>query len=148
MSYVICSVALIVLIFTMQFFYLYVVDNLKTEMIERQLKEVADYTSDTLTNLYLLANSTSSDEMNKTLELPSTIADSTYVIEIVFNTENFTEYVQSYLEDKPWISATSWLMPGLKVDPDKANRVESGENTLVAGCRRIDGGVVVWLESS
>ncbi|MBE0512904.1 hypothetical protein IBX38_07630, partial [Candidatus Bathyarchaeota archaeon] len=85
MSHVICISALITLIFVMPLFYFNVVDNINVEMMERELKEVADYVSNSLGNLYILANSTNCDVLlKKKLDLPSSIRDSTYYVEIVY----------------------------------------------------------------
>ena len=70
-SHVICTTALVALIFVTQFFYVQVVNNLQAEMTRRELKEIADYVSDTLANLYFLANSTNLDiELEKSLACP------------------------------------------------------------------------------
>jgi hypothetical protein len=61
MSHLICTSALIVLIFLMPFYYFYIVDNMNTEMATRELKEIADYVSNSFGNLYFLANSTAMD---------------------------------------------------------------------------------------
>jgi len=145
-SHVICTTALIALIFMMQFSYFYVVDNIREEMTKRELKEIADYVSDTLANLYFLANSTNRDvELQKTLSLPSDIKGSTYLMEIVFNNETLlAQGVHAYVKDRSWIDATSWLLPGLRVD-GQYETVESGGKTVVAGCRHISTSVYVWI---
>lgn len=144
-SHVICSVALIALIFTMQFYYTYVVDNLWEEMVQRELKEIADYVSDTLANLYFLANSTNYDViLEKDLNLPPDVRDSTYVVEIV-NQSNSAQNIYARLEDKSWIDATSWLLPGLKVD-NRNQVIASGRKAVVAGCLRNSTGVYVWMK--
>jgi len=146
MSHVICTAALIVLIFVMQFSYFYVVDNISAEMTRRELKEIADYVSDTLANLYFLVNSTNRDiALQKTLDLPSDIRGSTYLIEIAFNETpqgKFAQHVHACIKDKSRISATSWLLPGLRVG--NQTQVESGK-TVVAGCRHISTSVYVWI---
>lgn len=130
----------------MQFSYFYVVDNISAEMTRRELKEIADYVSDTLANLYFLTNSTNRDvELQKTLNLPSAVGGSTYLMEIVFNeTTLLTQYVHAYIEDKSWIDATSWLLPGLRVD-GQYETVKSGWKTVVAGCKRDSMSVYVWI---
>ena len=148
MSHVICTGALIVVIFVAQFFYLNVVNNIWAEMSRRELKEIADYVSDTLANLFFLVNSTSSNvTIEKNLNLPSDIQDSIYAVRIENDTEYFAESINAYLEKKPWINASSWLLPGLRVDEEN-NEVESGEKTLVAGCRRVDTDVYLWIKEA
>ena len=83
-SHVILTGALIVLVFTVQLFFFYVVDNIWAEMARRELKELTDYVSDSLANLYFLMNSTSVDTtLKKTLKLPSRVSGSAYRLEIV-----------------------------------------------------------------
>ena len=146
MSHVVCSAALIALIFVSQFFYLQVVTNLQAEMTRKELKEIADHVSDTLANLYFLVNSTDRDvELEKSLDLPSEIRDSTYVVKIVSNASDAAQNVTTYLKGQPWIQGSSWLLPGLKVDPAKSEIVESGQTTVVARCRRESTEVYVWI---
>jgi hypothetical protein len=146
MSHVVCSAALIALIFVSQFFYLQVVTNLQSEMTRRELKEIADHVSDTLANLYLLVNSTDRDvELEKSLDLPSEIRDSTYVVAIVSNASGSAQNITTYLKGQPWIKGSSWLLPGLKVDPE-SEIVESSEKTVVARCRRENTEVLVWIK--
>jgi hypothetical protein len=147
MSHVICSAALIALIFVSQFFYVQVINNLEAEMTKRELQEVADYVSDTLANLYFLVNSTQSDvEMKKSLNLPSEIRDSIYTVKIAFNVSGYARNVTAHLKGQPWVSADSWLLPGLKVDQLESEVVESGEKTVVAGCARVSTDVYVWIK--
>jgi len=139
MSHVICTAALLVLIFVMQFFYLYVVNNVQAEMAMRELKEIADYVSDTLANLYFLVKSTSSDvTLEKNLNLPLVIADSIYVVKIQ------SDAVYAYLKGKSVQYATAWLLPGLMVD-QAFHEVESSAGTVVAGCDRRGMNVYVWI---
>jgi len=147
MSHVICSAALIALIFVSQFFYVQVINNLEAEMTKRELQEVADYVSDTLANLYFLVNSTQSDvEMKKSLNLPSEIGDSIYTLKIAFNASGYAGNVTAHLKGQPWVSADSWLLPGLKVDQLESEVVESGEKTVIAGCSRVSTDVYVWIK--
>ncbi len=76
MSHLIATSALILLIFTMQVFYFYVVDNIWVEMTQREMKEITDYVSDTIANLYFLVNSTNYPNvtLQKALNLPTEIA--------------------------------------------------------------------------
>ncbi len=148
MSHVICSVALVTLIFVAQFFYVQVVNNLQAEMTRRELKEIADYVSDTLANMYLLVNSTESDsELEKRLDLPSEIRASSYIVEIVSSGGGSAQNVRSYLRDEPSTDATSWLLSGLTVHPNKTCQIESGATSVLAGCRRARPDVYVWIET-
>jgi len=144
-SHVIFTSALIALIFVMQFSFIYVVDNMKTEMIKRELKEITDYVSDTLANLYFLVNSTnySNVALEKTLNLPSHVEDSTFVINITLD-EGSAQSVYAYLKDNSLIGASSWILPGLKVE--NQTLIESGGRTVVAGCRwGVDLNVYAWI---
>jgi len=154
-SHVICTAALVILIFTMQFYYLHVVDNIWVEMVERELKEIADYVSDTLANLYFLANSTKGDvTLEKTLSLPSDVRDSTYMVKIEKNaTTGLAQSIHAYLKGRSGVDATSWILPGLipgdpQFNPPKNETIESGGKTVVAGCRRENADVYVWITYS
>jgi len=148
MSHVICTAAILVLIFVMQFFYLYVVNNVQAEMATRELKEIADYVSDTLANLYFLVNSTSSDvTLVKNLNLPSVIADSIYIVKIQSDAEGFAQSVYAYLKGKSVQYATAWLLPGLMMD-QAYHEVESSDRTVVAGCGRQGANVYVWIKGT
>jgi len=143
-SYMICTGALIVLIFTVQAFYLYVVDNIWAEMVQRELKEITDYVSDTVSNLYFLANSTNVDvSLEKILSLPLVVSGSRYSLGI-YNVTNFAKSIQASIKGKTWLKATSWLPPGLKVNSQN-EWIESGGKSVVAGCSRVSGNVYVWL---
>lgn len=147
MSYLICSMALVALIFAMPFFYFYAVDNIQVEMTRRELKEISDYVSDTLENLYFLANSTNYDvSLEKALSLPSVIMDSTYIVNIVNGSGGLAQKIRTYLKDKSSIYADSWLLPGLKVN--ETNYIESGEKTIVAGCSRVGTDIYVWIKQA
>ena len=146
MSHLIATSALIILIFTMQVFYFYVVDNIGEEMTRRELKEIADYVSDTIANLYFLVNSTnhSNAMLQKTLNLPTEIADSSYRIQILNDTDGFAQSVLAFLEDKSWLNANSWLPPGLTVEESVPILING--KTILAGCERIPGKTNVWLD--
>ena len=148
MSHIICIGALVTLIFVMPLFYFSVVDNVTVEMMERELKEVADYVSNSLGNLYLLANSTNRDVLlEKRLDLPSSIRDSTYCVEIVHNqSDGSAQYVKAYSKDSLGISADSWILPGPKADINSGYEIESGEKTMVAGCSRNSTNTYVWIK--
>jgi len=144
-SHVIFTSALIALIFLMQFSFIYVVDNMKMEMIKRELKEITDYVSDTLANLYFLLNSTnySNVTLEKTLNLPSHVEDSTFVINITLD-EGSAQSIYAYIKDNSRITASSWILPGLKVE--NQTLIESGGRTVVAGCRLgVDLNVYAWI---
>ena len=145
MSHLIATSALIILIFTMQVFYFYVVDNIGEEMTRRELKEIADYVADTLANLYFLVNSTNHPNvtLRKTLNLPIEIADSSYRIQILNDTDSFAKSILAFLEDKSWLNANSWLPPGLTVSVNQPILING--KTILAGCERIPGKTNVWL---
>ena len=147
-SHVIFTSALIALIFLMQFSFIYVVDNMKTEMIKRELKEITDYVSDTLANLYFLVNSTnySNVTLEKTLTLPSDVQGATYNLSIHFNATTFEALsVNASITGSLWAEATSWLLPSLKVDSNATKSIVSGGKTVVAGCSRVSTSVLVWI---
>jgi hypothetical protein len=134
MSYLICSVALILLILVMPFFFEIQRDSIADEMTRRELKEIADYTSNTLANLFFLANSTNSFNVNVTKELlylPLTVDDSFYVLSIVSVGDEVSK-VTAYLKDRSWIAGDSWIVPGLKALNE--NSLEIGSKTVVASC--------------
>jgi len=150
-SHVILTGALIILVFAVQFSYVYVVENMWAEMVRRELKELTDYVSDTLANLYLLVNSTSLDtNLTKTLNLPSRVSGSSYKVEIV-TFGSSAQSVKAYVEVKTWVNATSWLPPGLRVrvtgnpPPPKTVTIQSTGRTALAGCTRFSKNVYVWL---
>ncbi len=143
-SHVILTGALIVLVFTVQLFFFYVVDNMWAEMVRRELKELTDYVSDSLANLYFLMNSTNLDTtLKKTLKLPSRVSGSAYRIEIV-NLGGSAQAVKAYVEVKTWVNSTSWLPPGVKVDIQN-QAVQSIGATAWAGCLRKSNNFYVWL---
>lgn len=148
MSHLIATSALIILIFTMQVFYFYVVDNIGEEMTRRELKEIADYVSDTIANLYFLVNSTNHPNvtLQKTLNLPIEIADSSYRIQILNDTDGIAQSVLAFLENKSWLNAASWLPPGLTVKEESVNQqILINGRTVLAGCWRSSGNTYVWL---
>ena len=145
-SYMICTGALIVLIFTVQVFYLYVVDNIWAEMAKRELKEITDYVSDTIANLYFLANSTNADvSLEKILNLPLDVSGSSYSLAIQRDSQDFAQSVQASFNGKTWLKATSWLPPGLKVNLTKNQIVEGSGKSAVVGCSRSSQSVYVWI---
>lgn len=145
-SHIILTGALIVVIFTVQVFYFYVVDNVWAEMVRRELKEIADYVADTIANLYFLANVTSTNPtLEKTLRLPLEIGGSGYSLEITGDQNNFTQTVKAALIMKSWLNVDSWLPRGLKLNTGKTQVIESGGRTVVAGCQRISSNIYVWI---
>ena len=149
MSHVICTSALIALVFVMQFSFMQVADNMRTQMIKRELREISDYVSDSLANLYFLANSTdcANVTLEKTLSLPSKVQDLRYSLSIYFNASTFEALsVNASTRGSLWVEATSWLLPGLKVDPNATKTIVSGDKTVVARCsRNVDFKVYVWI---
>ncbi len=143
LSHLICITALLVLIFSVQVFFSYVVDNVWVEMAKRELKEIADYVADTMANLYFLANSTNypSVALQKTLNLPLEVEGLFYSIQVTGDARN----VNAYFIDKTWISIDSWLPPGLTVDQAKNERIESSGRTVVAACNRTAAATYVWM---
>lgn len=144
-GYVICAMSLVALIFVMPVFYTIVVQNIEGDMMTRELREIADYVSNTIANLYYLIDSHGPDStsLEKTLVyLPYTVEDSIYILEIVASGANASK-VSAYLKNKPSIAGDSWLVQGLKVSAD--NHIESCERTVLAGCTRNDTGVYAWL---
>jgi hypothetical protein len=131
----------------MPLYYSYVIDNISVEMKERELKEVADYVSNSFGNLYLLANSTNCDVLlKKKLDLPSSIRDSTYYVEIEYDPEDGSaQYVKASLKDSSGISADSLILPGPKADNKTGCVIERGEKTVIAGCFRNGTGTYVWI---
>jgi len=145
-SYMICTGALIILIFAAQVFCLYVVDNVWAEMAKRELKEITDYVSDTIANLYFLANSTNLDvTMEKILSLPSQIGGSGYSVEILRDASDFAQRVKGFFKGKSWINVVSWLPPGLRVNVARYEMVDSGGRLAVVGCSRVSSNVYVWI---
>ena len=145
-SHLICTMALVMLIFIMPFFYAIVVDNIRVDMVQKELKEISDYVSNTLANLYFLANSTDvpSVSMQKDLiYLPFTVEDSIYILKIEGTGKNASK-ITAYLKDKPSVAADAWLPPGLYRDEGRSV-IESGARTFAACCIRNVTGVYVWI---
>lgn len=135
MSHLICSSALIILIFLMPFYYFYIVDNMNTEMAMREMKEIADYVSNSFGNLCFLANSTSSDvELYKGLSLPSNVQGAAFIVELVYDNVTYSgQSVRARLRDRPAVDGVSWLPPGLNVDA-AMSLVHSDKGTVSAFC--------------
>lgn len=146
LSHVILTGALIAVVFTVQVFYFYVVDNVWIEMTRRELKELTDYVADTIANLYFLLNATNTNPtLEKTLRLPLDVGDSSYTLEITHDLNNNAQLVKSTLKSKSWLNATSWLPRGLKVDISRTQVVESSARTVVVGGQSAVPNVLVWI---
>ena len=147
MSHLIATSALIILIFTVQVFYGYVIDNIWEEMSQRELKEITDYVADTLANLYFLVNSTNIDAtMEKTLNLPLEVGNQGYIIEILQDPNITATGIGAHFQDKSWLNVNSWLPPGLKVDTNQTQAIQSSGKTVIAGCNRVSSSnVYVWI---
>ncbi len=133
----------------MPYFYYHIVDNVQTDVITRELKELTDYTSNTVENLYFLINSTNSADISLEKELvylPSTVENAFYSLEIVSSDSKTASYLRAtaYIENNQSIIVNSWLIPGLNLDQEKV-RIVSGEKTVVVGCSREEESVIVWI---
>ncbi len=146
MSHVICSLALVFLISAMPFYFAMERNSYTEEMAKRELREISDYTSNTLANLYFLANSTNSVELDITktlLFLPQTVEDSIYMLGITSLDGLNASKVTAFLRDKSWVVGDSWLIPGLKIMNESS--LEIGSKSVLAGCHRNSTGFYVWL---
>lgn len=146
MSHLICSMGLIVLILVMPVFFAMERDGIVEEMAKRELTEISDYVSNTLANLYILANSTSATgQLNITknlLYLPLTVQNYFYKLSITPDGE-YASKVTAVLKEKSWVAGESWLVPGLKMY--NSSSIEILGQTLTAGCLRDSTGFYVWL---
>jgi hypothetical protein len=148
MSYVICSMALIVLVLVIPSFFEIQRDSIADEMTRRELTEIADYTSNTLSNLFFIAKSAHSSDVFLTKELlylPSMVGDSFYVLNIDNSSDSLK--VTACIEDQPWISGQSWIAPGLNVHefPQEIKSYELDSTIAVAGCREESGSFYISL---
>ncbi len=146
MSYLICSMALVVLIIVMPFFFAMERNSFAEEMAKRELTEISDYTSNTLANLYFLANSTNSVELDitkKLLYIPLTVEGSFYMLKITSMDGVNASKVTAFFRDRSWVAGDSWLVPGLKVMNQSV--LEVGGKSVTAGCHRNATGFYVWL---
>ena len=114
MSYLICSVALIVLILVLPSFFEIQRVSIAENMTRRELTEIADYTSNALSNLFFLAESADlTNSITKDLMyLPLTVGDSFYVLNITAVGDSLK--ILAYVEGQEWMSGESWIVPGLK----------------------------------
>lgn len=138
--------ALIVLILVMPVFFGMQQNSFAGEMAKIKLTEISDYTSNTLANLYYLANSTNSGDIEITKELlylPRTVEDSFYFLSITSIDGASASKVTAYLKDKSWIVGDSWLVPGLKMMNESL--IEIAGESVLAGCYRNSTGFYVWL---
>jgi len=137
---------LVMLIFVMPLFYAIVIDNIRVDMMRMELKEITDYVSNTLANLYFLVNSTDSLDVSLEKELiylPSTVENSVYIVNID-GSGGTASKITAYLKDSTLVEVDAWLVPGLKVGADYS--IESGRRTVVAGCSRNGTGVYVCIK--
>lgn len=144
-GHLICTMVLVALILLMPTFYGIAINNIRLEMLKRELKEVTDYVSNTLENLYFLVNSTSCIDVSLEKELiymPTLIENSFYVLSISKNGAN-AQNVTAYLTDNISVSAVAWLSPGLKWKA--SNSIVSSGRKVVAGCSRNVTGIYVWI---
>ena len=149
LSHLICSMALIVLILVLPAFFAMERDSVAEEMAKRELTEISDYTSNTLENLFLLANSTNSNKLTVTKELvylPLRVEGSAYTLRIISNEEGMATLVTAFLNDKPWVESSSWLVPGLK--PAGNDILEISDESIVAGCEREANVFTIWIKES
>ncbi len=145
-SHLILTGALIGIIFTVQVFYFYIVDNISSEMLERELRELTDYVADTIANLYLLLNATNTNPpLEKTLRLPIDIGGSFYTLEITRDASNNAQSVKGVIQGKSWLNVTSWLPRGLKVDVSRTQTIGNSVKTAIVGCLRYASNVYVWI---
>jgi hypothetical protein len=144
-SHVICTMALVTLIVIMPVFYSNIRDNITVDVSKVELKEVADYVSNTYGNTYVLVNSTDLPDANITKQLvylPSMVEGQLFTVRIDSEGNNATG-ITAYLKDRPDVSATAWLSPGLKVND--VSPLESGGGVAVVGCYRVDQDIFMAL---
>lgn len=135
---------LVVLILAMPYFYSLERDNIAAGIAKSELSEIADYTSNTLANLYFLANSTNvnTNLTKQLLYLPLTVQNSFYTLNITSIDGNASKVTASLI-DKASISADSWLVPGLKVGSSYSVEISSG--SVIANCYRNNTGFYISL---
>jgi hypothetical protein len=150
MSYLICSMALIILILVLPAFFETQRNSIADEMTRRELTEIADYTSNTLSNLLFLAESAHSSDISLTKELlylPLTVGDSFYVLNITDVGDSLK--LVAYIEDQQWISGESWIVPGPKRAPtsEEIYSYELGSKIAVASCYESESTFYISLGS-
>ena len=138
LSHLICSMALIVLILVLPSFFALELNSVTEEMARKELTEISDYTSNTLENLFLLANSTDSEELTLTKELvylPLRVEGSAYTLRLAIDQETMTaSRVTAFLNDKHWVESSSWLAPGMGLDAEILLEIKG--NSIVAVCQK------------
>jgi hypothetical protein len=149
MSYLICSMALIVLILVIPSYFEIQRNSIADEMTRRELTEIADYTSNTLANLFFLAESSQSSDISLSKELlylPLKVGDSFYRLRI--DDEGNSPKVFAYILDQQSISGQSWIAPGLEVDSAtlEINSYELDSQIAVASCKGGPGNFYISLE--
>ena len=149
MSYIICTMALIVLILVMPSFFEIQRNSIADEMTRRELTEIADYTSNTLANLFFLAESSQSYDISLSKELvylPLKVGDSFYGLRI--DDEGNSLKVSAYILDQQSISGQSWVVPSLGVDSEtlEIKSYELDSEIAVASCNGGSGNFYVSLE--
>ena len=148
MSYVICSMALIVLVLVLPSFFEIQRNSIAGEMTRRELTEIADYTSNTLSNLLFIAKSAHSSGISLTKELlylPLMVGDSYYVLNIDNGGDSLK--VTACIKGQPSISGQSWITPSLNVQEfsQEINSYELESKIAVAGCNEESGSFYVSL---
>ena len=147
MSHIICSIGLLVLTLVMPVFFAMEQNSIAQDMAIRELTEITDYTSNTLQNLFLLANSTNSEKLTLTKEmiyLPLTVEGSFYTLTIQSMDGVNASKISAFLKDEPTVEGSSWLISGLKITSEQS--VEVSNNLIVAGCERSGSGFYVWIK--
>ena len=147
MSHIICSMGLIVLILVLPAFFVTERNSIAQDIAKRELTEITDYTSNTLQNLFLLANSTNIKELTITKELiylPLTVEGSFYTLTIQSIDGVNASRVAAFLNDKPTVEGSSWLVSGLKITSEQS--IEISNKLVEAGCERNASGFYVWIK--
>ena len=149
MSYLICTMALIVLILVMPSFFEIQRNSIADEMTRRELTEIADYTSNTLANLFFLAESSQSSDISLSKELvylPLKVEGSFYGLRI--DDEADSPKVFAYLLERQSISGQSWVVPSIGVDSGtlEIKSYELDNEIAVASCHGGPGNFYVSLE--
>jgi hypothetical protein len=135
-SHIICTLALVTLIIIMPVFYANTRDKITVDIAKVELKEIADYVSNTYGNTYVLVNSTGFPDANITKQLvflPSTVQGYIFEVRIDGESTNATG-VTVYLRDRPNVAASAWISPGMKVNGIPP--LVSGGGVVVVGCYR------------
>jgi hypothetical protein len=145
-SHIICTMALVILIILMPVYYGNVQDNITVDVAKMELKEIADYVSNTYGNTHVLVNST--DSLNSSITkrlvyLPSTVEGYVFLIRINNESTNATG-ITVFLKDRPDVASAAWLSPGLKVN--NVPPLESGKGTVVVGCYKETQGIFMTLD--